>query len=71
MKTANLGDFLFWKGKLAKIISVTTRRSVGIEIQDPERCPHCNGELERKQFDVIPESPLFQENAEPVQTIEK
>lgn len=59
MKNPNLGDYLLWKGKLAKVISETWQRTVCLEL------------LENKdQFDVIPTSPLFQENAQPVSSMD-
>lgn len=69
MKTVKLGDFFLWKGKLAKIICKSDQPTVGIEMVEPEKCPHCNGILGHHQFNIIPTSPLFQQDAEPIQTI--
>ena len=69
MKTAELGEYLLWKGKLAKIVYVAEERTVGIEPLDSCKCPHCDGDLGKEQFSIIPTSPLFQENAEPIKTI--
>ncbi len=70
MKTAKLGDFLLWEGKVAQIRWETDQRTVGIVILEPNLCPHCGGMLENKAFDVIPTSPMFQENAKPIKTID-
>lgn len=64
MKAPQLGDYLLWKGQLAKIVYETDRRTVGIELVENCKCPHCNGDLGKKQINIIPSSPLFQENAE-------
>lgn len=69
MKTASLGDFLLWWGQPAKIIGETDRRQVIIELLEPSRCPHCEGDLGKTQIHVVVSSPLFQEGAKPLQTI--
>ena len=67
MKTAKLGDYLLWQGKLAKVIGEIDRPSIIIELIEVETCPHCG--IKNSQFTVITSSPLFQENAEPIKTI--
>ena len=52
------GDFFLWKGKLVKIVCIESCK-----------CPHCGGDLGKEQFSVIPTSPLFQQNAEPLPTL--
>jgi len=69
-KTAKLGDYLLWNGKLAKVVGEVNYNSIQVEILEPNKCPHCGGVLEPCQFNVIPTSPFFQECAKPVQTIE-
>ena len=71
MKTPSLGDYLLWKGKIAKIVCTSDKPTVTIEMLEDKKCPHCNGSLGKEQIDVIVQSPLFKENAKPVQTIEK
>lgn len=71
MKNPKLGDYLLWKGQLAKIVYETDRRTVGIEIQENCKCPHCDGDLGKEQINIIPTSPLFQQNAEPLQVMTK
>lgn len=70
MKNAQLGDYLLWDGKPAKIISETSSRQVIIEMLDNCRCPHCNGDLGKEQIHMIVASPLFQEKAERMETIQ-
>lgn len=70
MKKPKLGDYIFWEGKLARIVWTTSEPTVGIELSEPNYCPHCAGSLGKHQFSMIPTSPLFQENAEPIQTLE-
>lgn len=69
MKNPKLGDYLLWKGQPAKVVYETDRRTVGIEILENCKCPHCQGDLGKNQFNIIPTSPLFQENAEPLQVM--
>jgi hypothetical protein len=69
MKNPKLGDYFLWKGELAKIVYETSERTVGIQLIDDCKCPHCNKSLGKKQIDVIPTSPFFQENARPIQTM--
>ena len=69
MKTAKLGDYLLWEGKPAKIVYEANDRTVGVELFENCSCPHCGGDLGKKQISVIPTSPMFQNAAEPMQTI--
>ena len=69
MKTAKLYDYLMWKGKLAQVVGIADRKSVIIELKEKNLCPHCSGDLGFQQIQVIESSPLFQENAEPINTI--
>ena len=66
MRNVKLGDYLLWKGKLAKIIGKIEHPAVTIELLETNTCPNCGHDLGPKQFDVIPTSPLFQENAKPI-----
>ena len=69
MKTAEIGDYLLWEGKPAKIIG-TAAPTVIIEMLEDMTCPRCNESLGKEQFHVIPTSPQFQNGAEPMKTIE-
>ena len=69
MKIPKLGDFFLWKGKLAKIVCMAKEPTVVIETIESCKCPHCGGDLGKEQFSVIPTSPLFQQNAEPLPTL--
>lgn len=70
MKNPKLGDYILWKGQLAKVVYETSNRTIGIELIDDHRCPHCNGNLGKQQINLIPTSPLFQENAQALPTME-
>ena len=65
MKDARIGDFLLWNGEPAKIVAETEGRQVVIEMIESCKCPHCEGDLGKKQFTTIVSSPLFQQSAEP------
>lgn len=69
MKTAKLGDFLLWRGELAKIVGTSDGYQVIIEPLKNCSCPHCGGDLGKKQIQVLVSSPNFQNGAEPIQTI--
>lgn len=69
MKDAKIGDFLLWKGEPAKVVAETDSRQVIIEMLESCKCQHCGGDLGKKQFTMIVSSLLFQESAEPLQTI--
>jgi hypothetical protein len=69
MKDAHLGDYLLWNGQPAKIIGETDQRMVIIELLENCKCPHCEGDLGKKQIHMIVASLLFQENAEKVNSI--
>ena len=64
MKNPKLGDYLLWDRKPAKIIGTTSNQQVIIEIIENCKCPHCNGDLGKKQIHMIVSSPLFQQSAE-------
>lgn len=69
MKIPKLGDFLLWNKKPAKIIGTSDSFTVHIEMLENHKCPHCNGDLGKEQIAVIAASPMFQEMAEPLQTL--
>lgn len=70
MKNPSLGDYLLWNGKPAKIIGTTDRRQVIIELLENCKCPHCKGDLGKEQIHMIVSSPLFQQSAERLPTIQ-
>lgn len=70
MKNANIGDYLLWEGKPAKVIGETDKRQVIIELLEDAKCPHCGGELGKDQTHVIVSSPMFQNGAEQMKTIQ-
>lgn len=70
MKNATLGDYLLWEGKPAKIIGETDQRQVIIELLEDAKCPHCGEGLGKVQTHVIVSSPMFQNGAEQMRTIQ-
>ena len=68
MKTAELGQFLLWKKRVAKIIGKSNGEQAIIEMIENKCCPHCNGDLGKEQVHVIVSSPIYQEGAEPLET---
>lgn len=71
MKKAEPGDYLLWEGELVKVIgSSDSDRVVYMEYIDKPKCQNC-GEPYDEQFSAIESSPLFQRNAEPINTIKE
>lgn len=72
MKTPRLGDHIIWRGQPAEIIGLSDGPQAIIEIEEIEICENCNlDRIVKRQFSVIISSPLFQENAEAIQTLEE
>jgi hypothetical protein len=70
MKNPKLGDYLLWNGEPAKIIGETDRRVVIIELVEVTYCPHCRGSLGKEQIHVVVSSPMFQNGAKQLPTIQ-
>lgn len=70
MRTAKLGDMLMWEGELAKVVGIAEGKNLIIEIYEEEKCPRCKRSLGRKRFSVLEDSPLFQETAKAIQTLD-
>jgi hypothetical protein len=67
MITAQLGDLFYYDGQLMKVVGINEgNRSIIFEPINSENCPFCG---EKKQYNVIEQSPNFQQNAKPVDTI--
>ena len=70
MKIAKLNDIINWYDRLYKVKWINPgSKSIGMVSLDKNKCPHCKCELEYDIVDMIEASPLFQENAKPVNTI--
>lgn len=67
MKNGQLGDYLLWKGEPSKIVAEIQNRAVVIVPLNNEPCKCCG---QQRDAVIIVGSPLYQENAEPMQTIE-
>ncbi len=70
MKKAKLGNYLLWEKQPAQIIAESDLPQVTIELLEGKRCPHCQGYVGKKFISVVVDSPMFQNNAEQVTTIE-
>ncbi len=66
MITAELGDYLLWKDKLHRVDIIANGKMIGMRPIPCVPCPTCG---EEPFFEVLEDSPLFQENAKPVETI--
>lgn len=70
MKNPKVGDYILWRNAPAKIIGTSEGKQVIIEMLEDVKCPECGHRIGKDQFSVIISSPLFQESAEPIQTME-
>lgn len=69
IKTVKLGDYFEWEGQIVECKWITgNARAIGFTVKKP--CPHC-GELLEQSMNVIESSPLFQNTANPIQTIQE
>ena len=57
---------LKWKGELVEVIGISEGKVIHMRPVNEKPCEHC-GKI--KQYDVLENSPLFQENAEAVNTL--
>ncbi len=64
-----LGKYLLWENKPAQVKGVSTDDMLLIEFLEPSKCPNCGQDLGANQFWMIPTSPLFKENAKPIESI--
>lgn len=69
MKDVSIGDYLKWNGQLAQVVGYIDRKCAVIEIQEPRKCPHCDGDLGKQKVHSIISSPQFQQSAEKIETI--
>lgn len=72
MKTAKLGDYFLWMGKIAQVVAINEgHKAIIFSTNETCTCPHCGKEFEDEaQINIIESSPLFQENAQPISTIQ-
>jgi hypothetical protein len=70
MKNPKLGDYLLWNDKPARIIGTTSSQQVIIELLENCKCPHCQGDLGKEQIHMIVSSPLFQQSAASLPTMD-
>ena len=71
MKTAELGQFLLWETRPAKIIGKAYEEQAIIEIIEKKCCQHCGGDLGKEQIHVVVSSPMYQKGAEPIESIKQ
>lgn len=66
MKQAKLNDLFLWKGELVKVVGIAIGKTIIFEKVGEKECECCGMKFE---YNVLEQSPLFQENADPVKTI--
>ncbi len=67
MKTAQLGDIFEFEGELVQVQWINQGyKSIGFTPVNAKPCPCCGV---TKKWDIIENSPLFQQGANPVKTI--
>ena len=60
------GSIFKWKGEVMEVVGISEGRVIYFRPIKAEPCEHC-GEI--KEIAIVEASPLFQENAEPVDTL--
>lgn len=69
MKTANVEDILKWKGELVQVRATSTGKVIYMRpLADTEPCGVCGHATE---YAVVEASPLFQQNAKPIDTLKE
>ena len=69
MKTVNEPNtLLYWNDELVKVVGISNGKVIHMSPVNAQRCESC-GVV--KEISVIENSPLFQENAKPVETIKE
>jgi hypothetical protein len=67
MKTAQLGDIFEYEGELVQVQWINQGyKSIGFTPVNAQPCPCCGV---TKKWDIIENSPLFQQGANPIKTI--
>lgn len=70
MITVELGDYFSWKGQVVKCHAINTgQKAICFMIDKVVKCPDCGAShVIQQPVEIIEQSPLFQENAKPLQT---
>lgn len=68
MKKAELGDYFEWDGTLVKVIGIAHGKMVIFEEVNGQKCECCGL---KNVGHVMEDSPIFQENAQPLKTIQE
>lgn len=67
MKRAELNQIVRYKGELCEVVALGDGRTVYLRAVNAQPCPHC-GRTDNPPA-LLEDSPLFQDNVEPVATI--
>lgn len=62
----NPNTILKWKNELVKVVAIGTGKTIHMQPINAERCRSCG---HTPEITVLEQSPLFQDNAEPVETL--
>ncbi len=63
------GSYLFWKGELCMVIAIGTGKTIHmVPVDKSKECEKCHAYIEHS---VLEGSPLFEENAEAVTTLQE
>lgn len=61
------GALVLYDGELTRVVGIATGRTLTLEYVEHSACHACG---EARRVHVLEDSPLFQEKAEPVPTVE-
>lgn len=62
----NPDTILKWRDKLVKVVAIAQGKTIYMQPLDAEKCIVCG---HAEEISALEHSPLFQENAEPVETL--
>lgn len=63
---------LYFRGKLVEVVGISVGKVIHMEVlsdADKNKCPHCHAPI-KTEWSFIEDSPFFQDEAEPVTTLE-
>ncbi len=65
-----VGDYLEWESRIYEVVGDDLgQRTIIIKSLDEDVCKHCKLPIGYKYIHIVPDSPLYIENAKPIKTL--
>lgn len=71
MLQAPLNSIFYYKNELVQAVGIATDKVIFLRKLSTCLCPHCNKPIEQNDIALVESSPLFQENAKEIETLNK